>query len=118
MQVDPARLVELAASSESILKAMASDWASAQDDLAAACEGLGDAAGIRNVQASYADSLTDAGQVVTALATALEVGVTGLVDAARDAVAADETVAAEIIRAASSFEHEEFGMPPGHGGGR
>lgn len=118
MQVDPAKLVELAASSESILKAMASDWAKAQEELTAACEGLGDAVGTMNVKASYADSLTDAGEVVAALVHALGIGVSGLVDAARDAVDADETIASEITRASHSFQHGGFGSPPGHGGGR
>ena len=71
MQVDPTRLVELAASSESILTAMAHDWQAAADDLAEACAGLGDATGTPNVAASYADSLADAGEVVTALTQAL-----------------------------------------------
>jgi len=118
MQVDPAKLVDLAVSSESILKAMANDWARAQEELVAACEGLGDAVGTMNVKASYADSLTDAGDVVGALVHALQIGVTGLVDAARDAVDADETIASEITRASHNFQHNGFGLPPGHGGGR
>ncbi len=127
MQVEPAKLVDLAASSESILESMSTGWADAQEALTAACEGLGDAAGTMNVKAAYADSLTDAGEVVLALVQALEIGVTGLVDAARDALDADETVAADITRASHSFTHTGpgrssghggFGLPPGHGGGR
>lgn len=118
MQVDPARLVELAASSQSVLTAMAKDWAAAQDELGAACERLGDATGTMNVTASYLDALTDAGQVVTALAQALDIGVTGLIDAARDVVTADETVASEITRTTTWIQHEGFGGPPGRGGRR
>lgn len=116
MQVDPARLVELAASSESILTSMASDWVAAQHELVGACEALGDAIGTLGVQASYADSLADAAEVVTALTHALDLGVTGLVAAARDAVDADEIVAGELTRAASSIQHRGFGRPPGPGG--
>ena len=76
------------------------DWADAVDELAEACAALGDATGTANVAASYADALADAGEVVTALAEALELGVAGLVDAAQDAVRADDTVAAELDRAA------------------
>ena len=68
MQVEPTRLVELAASSERILAAMLQDWASAVDDLSEACAALGDATGTLNVAASYADSLADADEVVAALA--------------------------------------------------
>lgn len=118
MQVDPTRLVELAASSETILTAMANDWAQAQDDLTAACAGLGDAVGTANVTASYDDALADANDVVAALTHALGLGVTGLVDAAHDAVKADDTVASEISRAASSIQHGGFGLGPGRGRGR
>ena len=115
MQVEPTRLVELAASSEAILAAMAQDWAAALDDLTDACAALGDAAGTRNVAASYADSLADAGEVVTALTGALGLGVEGLLDAAHDAVRADDTVAAELGRAAQQMDGG-FGRLPGHGG--
>jgi len=117
MQVDPTRLVELAASSESILAAMAQDWSAALDDLAGACAGLGDAVGTRNVASSYADSLTDAGEVVAALTQALALGVDGLLDAAHDAVSADDTVASELDRAAHRMGDDGgFGRMPGHGG--
>ncbi|MBI4901510.1 MAG: hypothetical protein HY829_13695 [Actinobacteria bacterium] len=116
MQVDPTRLVELAASSESILTAMALDWQAAAEDLAEACAGLGDATGAQNVTASYADSLADAGEVVTALTQALDVGITGLVDAAQDAVRADDAVASELARAAHQMSDEGFGTMPGRGG--
>jgi ABC-type transporter Mla subunit MlaD len=116
MQVDPTRLVELAASSEGILDEMAQDWQAAVDDLAMACAGLGDAAGTLNVAASYADSLADAGEVVTALAQALGVGIAGLVDAAQDAVRADDTVAGELARATHQLEGDGFGTLPGRGG--
>ena len=116
MQVDPTRLVELAASTESILTAMALDWQAAAEDLAEACAGLGDATGAQNVTASYADSLADAGEVVTALTQALDVGITGLVDAAQDAVRADDAVASELARAAHQMSDEGFGAMPGRGG--
>ena len=98
MQVEPTRLVELAAATESILAAVHKDWAAALDDLCAACSTLGDATGALNVSSSYADSLTDAGEVVAALVGALGLGVAGLVDAAHDARGADDTVAAELER--------------------
>ena len=124
MQVDPTRLVELAASSENSLTAMALDWQAAAEDLAEACAGLGDATGMQNVAASYADSLADAGEVVTALAQAHGVGITGLVDAAQDAVRADDTVAAELARTAHQIagqtsgetSDQGFGTMPGRGG--
>ena len=116
MQVDPTRLVELAASSETVLAAMAEDWTAALDDLAEACVALGDAAGTRNVASSYADSLADAGEVVAALTEALGLGVQGLVDAAHDAVRADDTVASELDRAAQQMSDGGFGRLPGHGG--
>lgn len=116
MQVDPTRLVELAASSESILDAMLQDWSAALDDLSTACSGLGDAAGTRNVASSYADSLTDAGEVVAALAQALGLGVSGLLDAAHDAVTADDTVASELERTAHQIGDDGFGRMPGRGG--
>jgi hypothetical protein len=116
MQVDPTRLVELAASSESILASMVQDWTLAVDDLAGACQWLGDAKGAMNVQASYADSLADAGEVVTALADALGLGVAGLVDAAHDAVRADDEVAAQLERATHQLGHGGFGRLPGRGG--
>ena len=116
MQVEPTRLVELAASSEAVLSAMAQDWSLALDDLAGACAALGDAAGMRNVAASYADSLADAGEVVAALTQALALGVDGLVDAARDAVSADDTAASELDRAAQRMGDGGFGRLPGHGG--
>lgn len=118
MQVDPARLVELAASSEAILASMADDWAQAQDELQAACASLGDALGTANVTASYADALADADDVLAAVTHALDLGVTGLVDAAHDAVSADDAVASEITRAASSIQHGGFGVGPGRGRGR
>ena len=90
MQVEPARLVELAGSSERVLDAMRQDWADAVDELAEACVALGDATGTANLAASYADALADADEVLTSLAGALELGVAGLVDAARDALRADD----------------------------
>jgi ABC-type transporter Mla subunit MlaD len=116
MQVEPTRLVELAASSEAVLSAMAQDWSTALDDLTGACAALGDAAGTRNVAASYADSLADAGEVVAALTQALALGVDGLVDAAHDAVSADDTAASELDRAAHRMGDGGFGRLPGHGG--
>ena len=115
MPVEPTRLVELAASSEAILSAMAQDWQAAVDELGGACAGLGDAAGARDVAASYADSLADAGDVVSGLASALGLGISGLVDAAQDAVRADDTVAAELDRA-SHLLGEAPGVVPGRGG--
>lgn len=116
MQVEPTRLVELAASSESILASMVQDWATALDDLTGACQALGDAKGTMNVSSSYADSLTDAGEVVSALAEALGLGIAGLVDAAHDAVRADDAVAAELSRTAQHLDDGGFGRMPGPGG--
>lgn len=116
MQVEPTKLVELAASSESTLAAMQQDWASGLEDLSGACGALGDATGMMNVSSSYADSLTDAGAVVGALVEALDLGVSGLVEAAHDAVRTDDTVAAELERAAHEVSDDDVGLPPGHGG--
>ena len=116
MQVEPARLVELAGSSERILDAMRRDWADAVDELAGACAALGDAAGTANLSASYADALADADEVLTSLAAALELGVAGLVDAARDALHADDAVAAELDRATHLLGGRSFGSMPGPGG--
>ena len=66
-----------------------------------------------NVSASYADSLADAGEVVTALAEALGLGIAGLVDAAHDAVRADDAVAAELDRATQQLGDGGFGRPAG-----
>jgi hypothetical protein len=54
--------------------------------------------------------------VVTALAQALGVGIAGLVDAAQDAVRADDTVAGELARATHQLEGDGFGTLPGRGG--
>ncbi|MCW2739115.1 hypothetical protein [Nocardioides sp.] len=116
MQVEPTRLVELAASSETILDSMVQDWAVALDDLSGACQGLGDAKGTMNVQSSYADSLADAGEVVAGLAEALGLGVAGLVDAAHDAVRADDTAASELDRTTHQLGDGGFGRMPGRGG--
>ena len=116
MQVEPARLVELAGSSERVLDAMRQDWADALDELAEACVALGDAAGTANLAASYADALADADEVLTSLAGALELGVAGLVDAARDALRADDSVAAELDRATYLLGEGPFGTMPGPGG--
>lgn len=116
MQVEPARLVELAASSESILTSMRQDWAMALADLSEACDGLGDATGTANLAAAYADSLADAGEVVAALSGALALGISGLVDAAQDAVRADDAVAAELDRASHLLDEGTLGIMPGPGG--
>ena len=116
MQVEPARLVELAASSEHVLDAMRSDWSLALDELSGACGALGDNPGTVNLSSSYADALADAGEVVTSLADALEMGIAGLVDAAQDAVRADDTVAAELDRASRALGEGPFGSTPGCGG--
>lgn len=117
MQVEPTRLVELAEESEGILALMADDWNAALPALSAACEGLGDAAGALEVSSAYADSLVDAGAVVAALAGTLAAGVTGLVDAARDALRADDAVAAELDRAAHQVGHPgRRAGGPGEGG--
>ncbi|WP_416954563.1 hypothetical protein ACNKF0_20060 [Nocardioides sp. T5] len=116
MQVEPARLVELAGSSERILDAMRHDWADALGELAGACAALGDAAGAVDLAASYADALADADAVLTSLAGALELGVEGLVDAARDALRADDVVAAELDRATHLLGQGPFGILPGPGG--
>jgi hypothetical protein len=116
MQVEPARLVELAGSSERILDAMRHDWADAGDELAGACAALGDAAGTADLAASYADALAGADAVLTSLADALELGVAGLVDAARDALHADDVVAAELGRATHLLGEGPSGPPPRPGG--
>jgi len=116
MQVEPARLVELAGSSERTLDAMRHDWAVALPELSGACAALGDATGIATLAASYADALADADEVLASLSTALEVGVAGLVDAARDASRADDGVAAELERAAQLLGEGPFGLMPGPGG--
>ena len=67
MQVEPARLVELAGSSERVLDAMRQDWADAVEELAQACAALGDATGTANLAASYSDALADADEVLTSL---------------------------------------------------
>jgi hypothetical protein len=69
-----------------------------------------------NVSASYADSLADAGEVVTGLVEALALGVAGLVDAAQDAVRTDDTVAGELARTAHQMSEDSVGGPPGKGG--
>lgn len=115
MQVEPARLVELAGVSERILDAMRHDWADAVDELAGACEDLGDAAGTANLATSYADALADADAVLTSLAGALELGVAGLVDAARDALRADDVVAAELGRTTHLLGEGPSGVRPGPG---
>ena len=116
MQVEPARLVELAGSSERTLDAMRRDWADAVDELAGACTALGDAAGTADLAASYADALADADAVLASLAGAFELGVARLVDAARDALRADEVVAAEIDRATHRVDESPFGIRPDPGG--
>ncbi|WP_210439012.1 hypothetical protein [Nocardioides xinjiangensis] len=116
MQVEPARLVELAASSERILAAMRQDWVDALPELSAACDRLGDAAGAAGLTASYLDSLTDAGDVVFALTDALDLGVSGLVDAAQDAVRADDAVASDLDRTVHLLGQDVPAIPPGQGG--
>ena len=116
MQVDPTRLVELAASCEGTLDAMAQDWAGAVDELAQACAGLGDATGTLDVQMAYAASLDDAAEVVAALSQALALGIAGLVDAAQDALRADDVVATELEWTAHQVADEGFGVARGHGG--
>jgi len=116
MQVEPTRLVELAGSSERVLDAMRQDWADAVDELAEACVALGDATGTANLAASYVDALADADEVLTSLVGALELGVAGLVDAARDALRADDSVAAELDRATYLLGAGPLGTMPGPGG--
>ena len=116
MQVEPARLVDLAASSDAVLTTMAREWADAQADLEAACTALGDATGLLNVASSYRDSLVDAGEVVAGLTEALGLGVAGLVDAAQDASRADDDVAAELERAGYHVAGEAR-VPPRTGRG-
>jgi len=116
MQVEPTRLVELAASSESTLAAMKQDWADALDELTAACATLGDATGTLNVSSSYADSLADAAEVVTAIAEALGLGVAGLVEAAQDAVRADDGVASGLHWVAHQVATAPGAPLPGTGG--
>ena len=47
---------------------------------------------------------------------ALGVGITGLLDAAQDAVRTDDAVAAELARAVQQVSDEGFGTMPGRGG--
>lgn len=116
MHVEPARLVELAESCETILATMRQDWAAAIDDLSGACGTLGDATGATNVSTSYADALADAGEVVAALTDALDLGVAGLVAAAQDALRADDTVATELDRTARHLFDDGPGRTPGRWG--
>ncbi len=116
MHVEPARLVELAESSEAILATMRHDWAAACEDLSVACATLGDAAGATSVSTSYAAALADAGEVVAALTDALGLGLAGLVDAAQDALRADDTVATELDRAARGLYDDGPGRAPGRWG--
>ena len=111
MQVEPARLVELAAVSETVLAAMTDDWAAVRADLSAACESLGDAAGALEVSTTYADSLAGAEEVVSALVATLGLGIAGLVDAAQDAQRADDTVATELDRVAHLLQQHDRGGP-------
>jgi hypothetical protein len=113
MQVDPARLVELAATSERVLAGLCADWAAARDEVAPACADLGDATGMRELATAYDAALVDADEAVTALAEALGIGVAGLLAAAQDAIAADDT-------AAAALEATAFGLdvPTGSGRGR
>ena len=122
MQVEPTRLAELAEASEGILATMADDWDAALPDLAPACDALGDAAGAFDVATSYAASLADAGEVVAALAETLGFGIACLVDAAQDALRADDDVATELDRAAHQIAHHVAHQgadrpQPGTGGG-
>ncbi len=114
MQVEPHRLVELAASSETLLADMLADWEAATDELSTACAGLGDASGTANLTSAYGDALTEAGEVVTSITRSLGLGIEGLVAAASDAVKADETVAAELGRATRQVDG--FGGQRGRGG--
>ena len=117
MQVEPARLVELAETSETVLAAMLADWDAAQPDLAGACVTLGDATGARDVADAYAASLIDAGEVVGSLAQSLLLGVDGLVAAAQDALRADDTVAEELRAASSQLNDGPVPLGRGHGRG-
>ena len=116
MQVEPTRLVELGESCETVLTAIGQDWQGVLGDLSGACDALGDATGTTTVASAYAESLADAREVVTALAEALQLGVTGLVDAAKDALATDDTVAADLARATHLLTEDGFGRLPGTGG--
>ena len=65
---------------------------------------------------SYDDSLADADEVVSALADALGLGLAALVDAAQDALRADDAVADDLDRATHQVGHGRFGPTPGRGG--
>jgi hypothetical protein len=116
MQVEPTRLVELAGSSERVLDAMRHEWDDAVEELGQACVALGDAAGTANLAASYADALADADAVLVSLVGALGLGVAGLVDAARDALLADDAAAAELERCAHVLVEGWSRTVPGPGG--
>lgn len=113
MQVDPAKLVELADTSDRVLSTLRSDWQEAYEVLADACSGLGDARGTLNLSAAYADAMGEVGEVVAALSGALEAGVAGVLDAVHDAVSADDTVAGELQQALRQVDSP---APRGHGG--
>ena len=117
MQVEPHRLVELAATSETVLTAMLADWDAARPDLEAACSALGDATGTLDVAYAYADSLADAGEVVGWLTQSLHLGVEGLVAAAQDVLRADDTVAEELHRTTNQVDDDGHVRGRGHGRG-
>ena len=120
MRVDPHRVVELASRCDEAVQRLTGEWVGVRDELRAACDLLGDAAGAASVATAYAETVASADEVVLALARALEGGVAGLIDAARDVSQADDTVAAEIDRAASGHGlHRGWdkGAVPGHGRG-
>lgn len=114
MQVEPHRLVELAASSETLLADMLDDWEVAMVDIAGACSDLGDAAGTAGFVSAYGDAVVEAGGVVSSITQSLRLGVEGLVAAASEAVKADETVATELGRATQQVD----GFVGQHGRGR
>jgi hypothetical protein len=121
MRVDPERVVELAGRCDDAVRRLTGEWRDVRDDLVVACDQLGDAAGATSVASAYVETLASADEVVTALARALEGGIAGLIDAARDVSQADETVSQEIDRAAGSQGlhrgwEKEPGSPQGRGG--
>ena len=115
MQVEPARLVELARSSERILDAMGRTGLTPSTSSPRPAWRSATRPARRTSRRPTPTALADADEVLTSLAEALELGVAGLVDAAHDALRADDTVAAELDRATHQLGEGPFGTMPGRG---
>ena len=115
MQVDPERLVDLAASCDDIVAGVGEAWAAELEHLEGACADLGDTEGAIALRATYDESLVAARDLVGSLTGALSVGVRGLVEAAHDAASADATVAVELSRTAARMNDDPDLGPRGRG---